>query len=95
MELIDTMNSDEFDLTCSWFEDASGKQLNLMANRTPTAHHVPEAAVQMRIDASTWVRPGDSFDTDIQLIYELLKSDTRYTLDLSKDAIRIRLNPNS
>src|SRR5262245_16725427 len=93
MRLIELMNSDEFGYPCSWFEDANGKQLLLMANRTIAAQYVPPDAQRMRVDGETWVRGDEWIYEDIQSIHHRLQEYPEYLAQIRDRAIYIELRP--
>lgn len=93
MRLIELLNSDDFGYPCSWFEDAAGDRLPLMANRIPAAEYVPAGARRMRIDGRTWVRGDDWIGEDIQGIYNKLRENPNYLVQLCDETLYVELSP--
>jgi hypothetical protein len=93
MRLIELMNSDDFDCLCSWFENAAGTQFPTMANRIPAAQHIPTTVHRMRIDGATWVRGDDWVYQDIHSIYNKLRDNQEYLIQIRDDKLYIELAP--
>ncbi len=93
MRLIELLNSDEFGYPCSWFEDADGKDLLLMANRTVAVQYVKANAHRIRIDAETWVRGDDWIREEIQAIYHGLQHYPEYVSVIRGGSLYIELAP--
>lgn len=95
MELIELLNSEEFDYPCAWFEDSDGNRSTLMANRTVAAQYVPKNAKRMRIDGSIWVRGDDWIHHDLQNIYTKLLERPGYIVRIVDDTLYIELSPEN
>lgn len=95
MELINLLNSDEFDYPCSWFEDSEGNRSLLMANRTVEAKYIPTNVKRLRIDGSIWVHHDEWIHHDIQNIYDKLSEKPDYVLQIINEKLFIELAPEN
>ena len=91
-DLLDFLLGAEFDFECCWFEDANRSQLPGMANRIGNIENIPIEAKRLRIDGSIWARPGDSFDQDIQTIYEALATKPQFIAEIIGGKLYIELS---
>jgi hypothetical protein len=91
MRLIELLNSNDFDFVCSWFEDADGNQIGTMANRKTDAQHIPTTAHRLRIDGEIWVRFDDWIYQDILDIYNGLRDDPEYLVQIRDGKLYIEL----
>ena len=95
MELIEMLNSEEFDYPSTWFEDAGGNRSTLMANRTVASQYVPKDAKRIRIEGNIWVRGDDWIHHDLQNIYGRLVNRPEYVVQIVDNTLYIELSPGN
>lgn len=77
--LVDLLQSHEFDVILAFFEDASNRQLGSGGISARTVNDIPDDVSHIRIERSMWVRGDDTITENIEEIDDKLADYPQYT----------------